>query len=59
MASQRIGETGLSDSGPSNHHHHIPYATAAALHGINTHTGFMYVFLISKFRKKKNSRYNN
>ncbi|KAJ4724813.1 Transcription factor like [Melia azedarach] len=41
MASQRIGETGLSDSGPSNHHHHIPYATAAALHGINTHTGFI------------------
>ncbi|KAK2640724.1 hypothetical protein Ddye_022487 [Dipteronia dyeriana] len=43
MANQRIGETGLSDSGPpSNHHHHhlllhhhLPYATT--LHGINTH----------------------
>uniref|UniRef100_A0A6N2L5J1 DOG1 domain-containing protein n=1 Tax=Salix viminalis TaxID=40686 RepID=A0A6N2L5J1_SALVM len=30
MASHRIGETGLSDSGPSNHH--LPYAL---LHGIN------------------------
>ncbi|KAJ0020521.1 hypothetical protein Pint_31893 [Pistacia integerrima] len=41
MASHRIGETGLSDSGPSNHHHHhhVPYA--AALHGMNTHTSFI------------------
>ncbi|KAK0606475.1 hypothetical protein LWI29_038138 [Acer saccharum] len=47
MANQRIGETGLSDSGPpSNHHHHhhlhhhLPYSTT--LHGINTHhTGFI------------------
>ncbi|XP_021673758.2 transcription factor TGA9 isoform X3 [Hevea brasiliensis] len=31
MASHGVGETGLSDSGPSNHH--LPYA---ALHGINT-----------------------
>ncbi|KAL2597201.1 hypothetical protein AAZX31_11G159800 [Glycine max] len=31
MASQRIGETGLSESGPSSHH--IPYGV---LHGINT-----------------------
>ncbi|KAI9389074.1 hypothetical protein POPTR_009G164300v4 [Populus trichocarpa] len=31
MASHRIGETGLSDSGPSNQH--LPYAL---LHGINT-----------------------
>ncbi|KAG8655106.1 transcription factor TGA9 isoform X3 [Manihot esculenta] len=30
MASHGVGETGLSDSGPSNHH--LPYA---ALHGIN------------------------
>lgn len=40
MASHRIGETGLSDSAPSYHHHHAPYA--AALHGMNTHTSFMY-----------------
>ncbi|KDP33129.1 hypothetical protein JCGZ_13576 [Jatropha curcas] len=33
MASHGIGGTGLSDSGPSNHHHHLSYAT---LHGINT-----------------------
>ncbi|XP_020214997.1 transcription factor TGA9 isoform X2 [Cajanus cajan] len=31
MASQRIGETGLSESGPSTHH--VPYGV---LHGINT-----------------------
>ncbi|KAJ9177931.1 hypothetical protein P3X46_009859 [Hevea brasiliensis] len=31
MASHGVGETGLSDSGPSNHH--LPYA---AIHGINT-----------------------
>ncbi|RZB81125.1 Transcription factor TGA9 [Glycine soja] len=31
MASQRIGETGLSESGPSSHH--VPYGV---LHGINT-----------------------
>ncbi|EXB38444.1 hypothetical protein L484_022344 [Morus notabilis] len=30
MASHRVGETGLSDSGPSNHH--MPYAV---FHGIN------------------------
>ncbi|GMY15819.1 transcription factor TGA9 isoform X1 [Fagus crenata] len=30
MASHRVGETGLSDSGPSNHH--VPYAL---FHGIN------------------------
>ncbi|KAJ4846755.1 Transcription factor tga9 [Turnera subulata] len=39
MASHRIGETGLSDSGPSNHH--LPYA--AVLHGINNpSTSFMH-----------------
>ncbi|KAL5832589.1 hypothetical protein ACOSQ3_016263 [Xanthoceras sorbifolium] len=40
MANHRIGETGLSDSGPSNHHHHhhVPYGN---LHGINTHTSFI------------------
>ncbi|XP_020238137.1 transcription factor TGA9 isoform X2 [Cajanus cajan] len=32
MASHRIGELGLSESGPSSHHH-IPYGV---LHGINT-----------------------
>lgn len=32
MASHRIGELGLSESGPSTHHH-IPYGV---LHGINT-----------------------
>ncbi|EEF38522.1 DNA binding protein, putative [Ricinus communis] len=37
MASHGIGGTGLSDSGPSNHH--LSYA--AALHGINTSTNFM------------------
>uniref|UniRef100_A0A5B7B5D6 Putative transcription factor TGA2 isoform X1 n=1 Tax=Davidia involucrata TaxID=16924 RepID=A0A5B7B5D6_DAVIN len=31
MANHRVGEIGLSDSGPSNHHH-IPYSV---LHGIN------------------------
>ncbi|XP_022634267.1 transcription factor TGA9 isoform X2 [Vigna radiata var. radiata] len=31
MASQRLGETGLSESGPSSHH--VPYGV---LHGINT-----------------------
>ncbi|XP_044504867.1 transcription factor TGA9-like isoform X2 [Mangifera indica] len=30
MANHRIGETGLSDTGPSSHHHHVPYV--AALH---------------------------
>jgi len=42
MASHRIGETGLSDSGPSSsHHHHLPYAV---LHGMNNNpsTSFMY-----------------
>ncbi|XP_027346074.1 transcription factor TGA9-like isoform X2 [Abrus precatorius] len=33
MASQRLGETGLSESGPSSHH--VPYGV---LHGINTPT---------------------
>ncbi|KAA8544239.1 hypothetical protein F0562_022251 [Nyssa sinensis] len=38
MANHRVGEIGLSDSGPSNHH--IPYAV---LHGINLpSTSFMY-----------------
>ncbi|KAH7541791.1 hypothetical protein FEM48_Zijuj02G0005100 [Ziziphus jujuba var. spinosa] len=32
MASHRVGETGLSDSGPPTHHHHVPYAV---FHGIN------------------------
>jgi transcription factor TGA len=39
MASHRVGETGLSDSGPSNHH--VPYSL---FHGINApSTSFMYV----------------
>jgi hypothetical protein len=39
MASHRVGETGLSDSGPSNHH--IPYSL---FHGISApSTSFMYV----------------
>lgn len=39
MASHRVGETGLSDSGPSNHH--VPYAL---FHGINApSTSFLYV----------------
>ncbi|PSS03134.1 Transcription factor like [Actinidia chinensis var. chinensis] len=36
MASHRVGETGLSDSGPSNYH--IPYGV---LHGINPSTSFI------------------
>ncbi|KAJ6904538.1 hypothetical protein NC652_022528 [Populus alba x Populus x berolinensis] len=46
MASHRIGETGLSDSGPSNQH--LPYAL---LRGINTpSTSFMYVaYQLSNF----------
>ncbi|EOY33448.1 BZIP transcription factor family protein isoform 1 [Theobroma cacao] len=39
MANHRVGETGLSDSGPSNHHHHIPYAV---LHGMNAPTSFIH-----------------
>lgn len=39
MASHRVGETGLSDSGPTNHH--VPYAI---FHGINApSTSFLYV----------------
>lgn len=39
MASHRIGETGLSDSGPSNHH--VSYSL---FHGITApSTSFMYV----------------
>lgn len=38
MASHRIRETGLSDSGPSNHH--VPYAV---FHGINAPASFLYV----------------
>ncbi|XP_040993260.1 transcription factor TGA9-like isoform X2 [Juglans microcarpa x Juglans regia] len=36
MASHRVGETGLSDSGPSNPH--VPYAV---FHGINVPTSFI------------------
>ncbi|KAL2592666.1 hypothetical protein AAZV13_12G080600 [Glycine max] len=36
MASQRIGETGLSESGPSSHH--VPYGV---LHGISTSSGLI------------------
>ncbi|XWS52876.1 hypothetical protein CRYUN_Cryun11dG0110100 [Craigia yunnanensis] len=39
MANHRVGETGLTDSGPSNHHHHIPYAV---LHGMNVPTSFIH-----------------
>ncbi|TYJ18170.1 hypothetical protein E1A91_A09G104100v1 [Gossypium mustelinum] len=43
MANHRVGETGLTDSGPSsNHHHHhhnIPYAV---LHGMNVPQSFMH-----------------
>ncbi|XWS71470.1 hypothetical protein CRYUN_Cryun03dG0140600 [Craigia yunnanensis] len=40
MANHRIGETGLTDSGPSNHHHHhIPFAV---LHGMNIATSFIH-----------------
>ncbi|XVF05180.1 hypothetical protein REPUB_Repub05bG0149400 [Reevesia pubescens] len=39
MANHRDGETGLTDSGPSNHHHHIPYAL---LHGMNVPTSFIH-----------------
>lgn len=41
-ASHRVvGETGLSDSGPSSSNHHVPYATV--LHGINgPSTSFLY-----------------
>lgn len=52
MANHRVGETGLTDSGPSsNHHHHhhnIPYAV---LHGMNVPPSFMYVlfFFFLKF----------
>ena len=45
MASHRVGETGLSDSGPSNHH--VPYAL---FHGINApSTSFLYVTQIFFF----------
>ncbi|OMO49513.1 hypothetical protein CCACVL1_30962 [Corchorus capsularis] len=40
MANHRVGETGLTDSGPSNHHHHIPYAHV--LHGMNAPTSFLH-----------------
>lgn len=42
MASQRIGETGLSESGPSSHH--VPYGV---LHGISTSSGLMYSSMFS------------
>lgn len=43
MASQRIGETGLSESGPSTHQ--VPYGV---LHGINApSSGLMYSSMIS------------
>lgn len=44
MASHRIGELGLSESGPSSHH--IPYGV---LHGINTTpvSNLMYSSIIS------------
>ncbi|KAK9279677.1 hypothetical protein L1049_013865 [Liquidambar formosana] len=38
MASHRVGETGLSDSGPSNHH--MPYAV---LHGMNHHPSTSFI----------------
>ncbi|GMN60238.1 hypothetical protein TIFTF001_029311 [Ficus carica] len=39
MASHRVGETGLSDSGPSNHH--LPYAV---FHGLNpSSTAFIFI----------------
>ncbi|KAJ8767780.1 hypothetical protein K2173_020720 [Erythroxylum novogranatense] len=37
MASHRVGETGLSDSGPSTHHH-LPYPV---FHGMNATTSFI------------------
>lgn len=44
MAGHTVGGTGLSDSGPSNHH--IPYGV---LHGINpVTTSFMYCSMISQ-----------
>ncbi|XWS73913.1 hypothetical protein CRYUN_Cryun02cG0169900 [Craigia yunnanensis] len=39
MANHRVGETGLTDSGPSNHYHRIPYAV---LHGMNVPTSFIH-----------------
>ncbi|XP_020552199.1 transcription factor TGA9 isoform X3 [Sesamum indicum] len=36
MASQRLGEAALSESGPSHHHHHIPYSLPHMLHHPNT-----------------------
>nr|GEW43747.1 transcription factor TGA9 isoform X1 [Tanacetum cinerariifolium] len=36
MASHRVGETGLSDSGPSHHHHHLPYSVYPAFNPPNT-----------------------
>ncbi|KAE8705802.1 Transcription factor HBP-1b(c1) [Hibiscus syriacus] len=45
LANHRVGETGLTDSGTSNrHHHNIPYAV---LHGMNVPTSFMYVNFFS------------
>lgn len=48
-ASHRVvGETGLSDSGPSSSNHHVPYATV--LHGINApSTSFLYDSVSLKF----------
>ncbi|KAL0460057.1 UNVERIFIED_CONTAM: Transcription factor TGA9 [Sesamum latifolium] len=40
MASQRLGEAALSESGPTHHHHHIPYSLPHMLHHPNT--SFMY-----------------
>ncbi|XP_022753762.1 transcription factor TGA9-like [Durio zibethinus] len=39
MANHRVGETGLTDSGPSNHLHQITYAV---LHGMNIPTSFIH-----------------
>ncbi|XP_038999101.1 transcription factor TGA9-like [Hibiscus syriacus] len=40
LANHRVGETGLTDSGTSNrHHHNIPYAV---LHGMNVPTSFIH-----------------
>ncbi|CAK9177669.1 unnamed protein product [Ilex paraguariensis] len=36
MATHRIGETGLYESGPSNHHHHLSYAVLHSLNPTNT-----------------------
>ncbi|XWS28575.1 hypothetical protein CRYUN_Cryun25bG0082000 [Craigia yunnanensis] len=39
MANHGVGERDLTDSGPSNHQHHIPYAV---LHGMNVPASFIH-----------------